>query len=109
LLIELSAVHLYALRYLGVVFGLVENPVGIGAAVTVVGAAETVGVIGGTGGEEKDEWAGTELSSIEDEVTRGTSILGEAKVGTTLTTGLILTSRRVIGKMESIEEEDMFL
>jgi hypothetical protein len=26
-----------------------------------------------------------------------------------LTTGLILTSRRVIGKMESIEEEDMFL
>jgi hypothetical protein len=96
------------LRYLGVVFGLVENPVGIGAAVTV-GAAETVGVIGGTGGEEKDEWAGTELSSIEDEVTRGTSILGEAKVGTMLTTGLILTSRRVIGKMESIEEEDMFL
>jgi hypothetical protein len=102
LLIELSAVHLYALRYLGVVFGLVENPVGIGAAVTV-------GVIGGIGGEEKDEWAGTELSSIEDEVTRGTSVLGEAKVGITSTTGLILTSRRVIGKMESIEEEDMFL
>jgi hypothetical protein len=102
LLIELSTLHLYALRYLGVVFGLVENPVGIRAAVTV-------GVIGGIGGEEKDEWAGTELSSIEDEVTRGTSILGEAKVGTMLTTGLILTSRRVIGKMESIEEEDMFL